>query len=1053
MAPRPRCARHVCSLASAVFALGLFAATPSVQSAPPASQPTDSDVEVDAATKQLMAAQGLFQRGLFHHAAQSYADFLTDHPKHPQRTAALYALAICEYRQGEHDKAAPLLNATSRDASFAQRDEALAVLGHCQWALKHYDESVAAFDELLAKHPDSKHAEAAALNRAQVLYVAGKYEPAASACKQFLTKFPRSDQRDTALYVQGLSCRAAKDMAGAAAALTQLLHDHAASKHSTDAMLILGELAETKNDADAAIEQYRKALTSAPPERQDQARYALGVALYEAGRNPEAAAELSAVASRPGDLAEPARLKLGFAQLAAGSTDDARRAFTAISAAQDPARAAEATYGLARCEMIDKHFDQARGILSELLNATPSPPNAAQIALDRAACLLEGDRAAEAAGEYDALAHRYAGTPQAWDAAYRNAYCLHRLGRHDQSHAACEKLLASGKDLPTSLVGPIKELDAENLLLLGKHAQAAALLAQLLDQEKSDDRKLPLRLRIAQCAYFAGNYAKAAELLSPLAAERRVASEPSLQIAIFLLGDALLQQDKAAEAVPPLETFIRVAHSADTREARFKLALALQKSNNAAGAEKSLADLIAQGPDDSPWVQRGLVEYGQACKKAGHTEPATAALRRVLAAHAAEECAAPALYLLGWIDFESKRFAEAAGQWKLLEETYPKHALAAEAAFQRGAAMKEAGDHEKAAEVLRRFYVEHADSPHAAQAKLLEAQCLTAAGKNGAAEAVLASLAVQPKAGDAVLYELAWAQRSLKQPAEAQKTYRRLIQDHPAGKLAAAARVELAELLYADDKFDDAIPLLKAAIDDKTAEPKTAANAVYRLAWCQLKLTKLDDAAAAFAKLADEGKLDDELLATSARQAGLAYAQRGRWELAQKYLELFAQKHADNAQLPAVLLKLGEVQAERSDYDGSGRTFESFLTKFSADPQAYRAHFGIGWSLENRKQYDIARKAYQKVIDANNGETAARAQFQIGETFIAEGKLDKAIPAFLAVEDVYGYPKWAARALLESGRVFEQLKQTDQARKQFELLVSKYQDAPEAAAATAKLKK
>src|SRR5258708_35356141 len=52
--------------------------------------------EADAATKKLMAAHGLFQRGLFKLAAEQYADFLSEYPKHAQRTNALYALAVCQ---------------------------------------------------------------------------------------------------------------------------------------------------------------------------------------------------------------------------------------------------------------------------------------------------------------------------------------------------------------------------------------------------------------------------------------------------------------------------------------------------------------------------------------------------------------------------------------------------------------------------------------------------------------------------------------------------------------------------------------------------------------------------------------------------------------------------------------------------------------------------------------------------------------------------------------------------------------------------------------------
>jgi len=39
------------------------------------------------------------------------------------------------------------------------------------------------------------------------------------------------------------------------------------------------------------------------------------------------------------------------------------------------------------------------------------------------------------------------------------------------------------------------------------------------------------------------------------------------------------------------------------------------------------------------------------------------------------------------------------------------------------------------------------------------------------------------------------------------------------------------------------------------------------------------------------------------------------------------------------------------------------------------------------------------------------------------------IPALLAVDDVYAYPTWSARALLEAGRAFEQL-QADRSAKQ-----------------------
>ena len=118
--------------------------------------------QVDAATKKLLAAHGLYQRGLFKLAAPEYEAFLAEHAGHPESTTARYALAVCRYRLNETEPAIRLLDEVLRDEKFMQRDEALAVLGHSHLARRDYDKALAAFDEVLAKHGASKQAEAAA---------------------------------------------------------------------------------------------------------------------------------------------------------------------------------------------------------------------------------------------------------------------------------------------------------------------------------------------------------------------------------------------------------------------------------------------------------------------------------------------------------------------------------------------------------------------------------------------------------------------------------------------------------------------------------------------------------------------------------------------------------------------------------------------------------------------------------------------------------------------------------------------------------------------------
>ena len=102
------------------------------------------------------------------------------------------------------------------DSKFDQRDEALAVLGHCELSQNHYDKAVQAFDDLLSKHADSTHAPLATISRAQALYMQQKYADAATGCESYLAKYAAGPSRPDALYFLALSDRSLNKNAQAA---------------------------------------------------------------------------------------------------------------------------------------------------------------------------------------------------------------------------------------------------------------------------------------------------------------------------------------------------------------------------------------------------------------------------------------------------------------------------------------------------------------------------------------------------------------------------------------------------------------------------------------------------------------------------------------------------------------------------------------------------------------------------------------------------------------------------------------------------------------------
>jgi len=120
--------------------------------------------------------------------------------------------------------------------------------------------------------------------------------------------------------------------------------------------------------------------------------------------------------------------------------------------------------------------------------------------------------------------------------------------------------------------------------------------------------------------------------------------------------------------------------------------------------------------------------------------------------------------------------------------------------------------------------------------------------------------------------------------------------------------------------------------------------------------------------------------------------------------------------------------------DSLKRTFPKFDRMYEVD---YRR----GRALQNTSRAAEAITAYEAVLAAFEGETAAKAQFMIGEVLFHQDKHAEALKAFLKVEILYDYTAWRAKALLEAGQCQEHLGQWADARKTYDDLLKKYADS------------
>ncbi len=99
--------------------------------------------------------------------------------------------------------------------------------------------------------------------------------------------------------------------------------------------------------------------------------------------------------------------------------------------------------------------------------------------------------------------------------------------------------------------------------------------------------------------------------------------------------------------------------------------------------------------------------------------------------------------------------------------------------------------------------------------------------------------------------------------------------------------------------------------------------------------------------------------------------------------------------------------------------------------------------LANQADFALAREAYGRVLRSPTGgksETAAMAQWMIGETFFHQESYEAAIAAYLRVEILFAYPHWQAGALLQAGKCQEHLGRWKDAAETYARLVQTYPD-------------
>ncbi len=575
-----------------------------------------------------VAAESRLQLGKFEEAEKLYAELLEKYPQHPDAESWKVRQGTALHLQKKYPEVVALLQSSVGQIKNADaRAEALFLIGSSLAEQKQFAEAVPLLESSLAAAPHWRQADETLLLLGQAYYRQKDPAKAIETLHKLVKTFPQGKVLDRAHFRLGEYATAANDLKTAETEYRLVVEKWPASSLLPYALRGLGWALFDQKEF-AAAEDVFNTLVEKYPEQRPKLRslYARGLARHHLGKFNESAADLQAFLAAGGiELVEKsdARYVLGLSLVGQKKPAEAVATFRTLLS-EDPkySVADKVYYELAWALKSASQEKESVEAFAELIKQCPESPYVAESQF----CVGE---AAYKDGKYQAAATAYAAAMEKAGKSDLGEKSAHKLGwAYYRLDSAAEAQQAFGYQRATWPSGPLAAdatfMEAECLFKQKKYSEALTAYERVKDTSSKDFQALTL-LHSAQ--------------------------------ALDTMALAMLRPDQENQ-----------------RKETWQRALGL------------LDRLVKENPDTA-YLPEALYERGWALQNLGRFDEATGEYQQVLAksqmlAKSSAEPAARAQFMIGQIQFQRKKYAEAVQSFYLVLWGYPYPQWQADAAFE-----------------------------------------------------------------------------------------------------------------------------------------------------------------------------------------------------------------------------------------------------------------------------------------------------------------------------------------------------------------------------------
>jgi len=478
-----------------------------------------------------------------------------------QATGAYYALAWTHFKQRRFEPAArqfqKFLDAyDGANTDIPYRQDARLRLADCYFALKRYEDAIAAY-----KRVDGKGNDYALYQAGKALYYGDQPSAALEMLRRFVERHPNSAWRPDALYRIADIHFQQQDYEAARAGYRRLLNEYPDHERAPDALYALGDAHYNAGQMSEAVQTYRRVLERYPESSiASDAASGLFFALNAAGQQDRASALIDSIAaSAPGStLADRLRFQRARAAYQSGQSKRALKLFREFVRTSSMASLVpEAYYYLGLLYADLERYAEAKNYLRQLVDQYPQSDPYSEGALRLGEIYLDQEQYKQAAKAYRAAAEG----PQTGDG-------LRAQARYGQSMA---------------------------LLQLGRTGEAESLLSKILSSQKQGPLQASARLGLGRIREQQGRPSDARRLYRAVVS--RTDSETGAE-ALYRLGRLLRKQGQSRKAVQELERMPSLFAGYPEWQARALLeqARAHQALDNPGQAVQLYDEVVSQYP-------------------------------------------------------------------------------------------------------------------------------------------------------------------------------------------------------------------------------------------------------------------------------------------------------------------------------------------------------------------------------------------------------------------------------------------------------------------------